>query len=58
MHLGNSIICPVTGIPMLFLAGISIYYAVKKAKQEKKRGSQHSFQAKRRRDSFARPKKE
>lgn len=39
MHLGNSIICPVTGIPMLFLAGISIYYAVKKAKQENKKFS-------------------
>lgn len=32
MHLGNSIICPVTGIPMLIAAGVSAYWAFKKAK--------------------------
>ncbi|HIS88701.1 TPA: energy-coupling factor ABC transporter permease [Candidatus Avigastranaerophilus faecigallinarum] len=34
MHLGNGIICPVTGIPMLMLAGITAYYAFKKAKTD------------------------
>ena len=34
MHLGNGIICPVTGIPMLALAGVTAFYAYKKAKKE------------------------
>lgn len=34
MHIGNSIICPVTGIPMLAVAGVTAYYAYKKAKKE------------------------
>ncbi len=34
MHLGNGIICPVTGIPMLAIAGITAYYAYKKAKTD------------------------
>ena len=34
MHLGNGIICPVTGIPMLAVAGIAAYYAYKKAKTD------------------------
>lgn len=34
MHLGNGIICPVTGIPMLALAGATAFYAYKKAKKE------------------------
>lgn len=37
MHLGNSIICPVTGIPMLIAAGVCIYWAVKKAKTDFKK---------------------
>ena len=32
MHLGNSIICPVTGIPMLVAAGAMAVWAFKKAK--------------------------
>lgn len=35
MHLGNSIICPVTGIPMLAIMGITAYYAFKKANLKK-----------------------
>lgn len=34
MHLGNGIICPVTGIPMLAIAGVTVFYAYKKAKNE------------------------
>ena len=34
MHLGNGIICPITGIPMLAAAGIAAYYAYKKAKTD------------------------
>ncbi len=34
MHLGNGIICPVTGIPMLVLAGATAFYAYKKAKKD------------------------
>lgn len=34
MHLGNGIICPVTGIPMLIAAGVTAFYAFKKAKKE------------------------
>lgn len=34
MHIGNGIICPVTGIPMLAIAGAMAFYAYKKAKQE------------------------
>lgn len=37
MHLGNSVICPVTGIPMLFAAGAAIYYSYKKGKTEFKK---------------------
>lgn len=35
MHLGNSIICPVTGIPMLAIMGITTYYAFKNANLKK-----------------------
>lgn len=31
MHLGNSIICPVTGIPMILIMGATIYHTIKKA---------------------------
>lgn len=34
MHLGNGIICPVTGIPMLAVAGVTAFYAFKKAKAD------------------------
>ena len=34
MHLGNGIICPVTGIPMLALAGAAAFYAYKKARKD------------------------
>ena len=34
MHLGNSIICPVTGIPMLVAAGAMAVWAFKKAKKD------------------------
>lgn len=34
MHLGNGIICPVTGIPMLAVAAVSAFYAYKKARKE------------------------
>ena len=34
MHLGNGIICPVTGLPMLAIAGATAYYAYKKAKTD------------------------
>lgn len=34
MHLGNGIICPATGIPMLALAGAAAFYAYKKAKKD------------------------
>ncbi len=34
MHLGNSIICPVTGIPMLIAAGCAAVWAYKKAKKD------------------------
>ena len=34
MHLGNGIICPVTGIPMLAIAGAAAIYAYKKAKKD------------------------
>ena len=34
MHLGNGIICPVTGIPMLAIAGLTAIYAFKKAKKD------------------------
>ena len=34
MHLGNGIICPVTGIPMLVIAGATAFYAYKKAKKD------------------------
>ncbi len=37
MHLGNSIICPVTGIPMLLLAGGAIYWAVRKSRNDYKK---------------------
>ncbi len=33
MHLGNGIICPVTGIPMLAAAGIAAFYAYKNTKK-------------------------
>ncbi len=32
MHLGNSIICPVTGIPMIVAMGAAAFWAIKKAK--------------------------
>ena len=31
MHIGNGIICPVTGIPMIAAAGVAAFYAFKKA---------------------------
>ena len=34
MHLGNGIICPVTGIPMLLAAGAAAFYAYKRAKED------------------------
>ncbi len=34
MHLGNGIICPATGIPMLAAASIAAYFAYKKAKTD------------------------
>lgn len=34
MHLGNGIICPVTGIPMLAIAGVSAFYAFKKVRKD------------------------
>lgn len=34
MHLGNSIICPVTGIPMIMAAGAAAVWAFKKAKKD------------------------
>lgn len=34
MHLGNSIICPVTGIPMIVAAGATAVWAFKKAKKD------------------------
>ncbi len=34
MHLGNSIICPVTGIPMIIAAGAAAYYAFKKSRKD------------------------
>lgn len=34
MHLGNGIICPVTGIPMLLVAGATAFYAFKQAKKD------------------------
>lgn len=34
MHLGNGIICPVTGIPMLATAGVTAFYAYKKTKKD------------------------
>ena len=39
MHLGNSIICPVTGIPMLVAAGAMAVWAFKKAKNNFTKGS-------------------
>lgn len=37
MHLGNSIICPVTGIPMIIAAGAAAFWAFKKAKKDFKK---------------------
>ena len=34
MHLGNGIICPVTGIPMLAVAAVTAFYAYKKVKKD------------------------
>lgn len=34
MHLGNSIICPVTGIPMILAMGGAAFFAFKKAKSD------------------------
>ncbi|MFR1477004.1 MAG: energy-coupling factor ABC transporter permease [Hydrogeniiclostridium mannosilyticum] len=34
MHLGNGIICPVTGIPMLAIAAGTAFYAYKKARRD------------------------
>ena len=34
MHLGNGIICPVTGIPMLVAAGAAAFLAYKKGRKE------------------------
>ena len=43
MHLGNSVICPAVGIPMLFAAGAAIYYSYKKGKTEFKKRKYSSF---------------
>ena len=37
MHLGNGVICPITGIPMLAIAGASAIWALKKARKEFKK---------------------
>lgn len=37
MHLGNSIICPVTGIPMIIAAGCALFYSIKNVKKEHKK---------------------
>ena len=37
MHLGNGIICPITGIPMLAIAGVSAIWALKKARKDFKK---------------------
>lgn len=37
MHLGNGIICPITGIPMLTIAGVSAIWALKKARKDFKK---------------------
>lgn len=34
MHLGNSIICPVTGIPMIAAMGAAVFWAFKNAKKD------------------------
>ena len=34
MHLGNSVICPVTGIPMIAAMSFAAYWALKKAKND------------------------
>lgn len=34
MHIGNGIICPVTGLPMLAVTGVAAFYAYKKAKKD------------------------
>ena len=39
MHLGNSIICPVTGIPMIIAAGAAAFWAFKEAKKDFNRES-------------------
>ncbi len=39
MHLGNSIICPVTGIPMIVAAGAAAVWAFKKARKDFKKDS-------------------
>lgn len=36
MHIGNSIICPVTGIPMIAIMGAAAYYAIKNAEFKNK----------------------
>ena len=37
MHLGNGVICPITGIPMLAIAGATAIWALKKARKEFKK---------------------
>ena len=37
MHLGNGIICPITGIPMLAIAGVSAIWSLKKARKDFKK---------------------
>ncbi len=37
MHLGNSIVCPVTGMTMLAIAGLNVYMAYKTAKKDFKK---------------------
>ncbi len=34
MHLGNSIICPVTGIPMILAMGTAVFFAFKKSRND------------------------
>ncbi len=37
MHLGNSVICPVTGVPMLAMMGAAAFWAFKNAKKDFKK---------------------
>lgn len=43
MHLGNGIICPVTGIPMLAIAGVTAFLAFKRVKGTKENFSKEEI---------------